>query len=267
MNVIVAGKQPAPQCLDDGRSHQTLHTGHRHLGLGQQRSRRRATDLVHGGCRRRADHGGARRHGDSAQALSETCAIRFINVVDIMRLQADERTSARACPTGVRCACSHLMRPSSFAYHGYPWFDSPADLPPQEPRATSMCVVTRKEGTTTTPFDMCGPQRGRPILAGHRRDRPRATVGVERAHVRQGLVDKIIDHKHYIRRYGEDMPKSPDGCGSPQQMGCLPRLRPVRVRSRRRATTCKSEATTKRGELSREARNWLRRCRGEVLPS
>jgi xylulose-5-phosphate/fructose-6-phosphate phosphoketolase len=27
------------------------------------------------------------------------------------------------------------------------------------------------------------------------------------AHVRQALVDKIIEHKHYIRRYGEDMPE------------------------------------------------------------
>jgi xylulose-5-phosphate/fructose-6-phosphate phosphoketolase len=25
--------------------------------------------------------------------------------------------------------------------------------------------------------------------------------------VRQALVDKIIEHKHYIRRYGEDMPE------------------------------------------------------------
>ena len=25
--------------------------------------------------------------------------------------------------------------------------------------------------------------------------------------MRQELVDKIIEHKHYIRRYGEDMPE------------------------------------------------------------
>ena len=32
-------------------------------------------------------------------------------------------------------------------------------------------------------------------------------LGSSAAHVRQELVDKIIEHKHYIRRYGEDMPE------------------------------------------------------------
>ena len=45
VNVIVAGKQSAPQWLDDGRRAQTLCCRYRHLGMGEQRQRQRA------GCR------------------------------------------------------------------------------------------------------------------------------------------------------------------------------------------------------------------------
>ena len=39
VNVIVAGKQPAPQWLDMDAADQALHRRHRHLGMGQQRPR------------------------------------------------------------------------------------------------------------------------------------------------------------------------------------------------------------------------------------
>ena len=39
INVIVAGKQPAPQWLDMDSRDQALHRGHRHLGVGEQRRR------------------------------------------------------------------------------------------------------------------------------------------------------------------------------------------------------------------------------------
>ena len=39
VNVIVAGKQPAPQWLDMDAADQALHRRDRHLGMGQQRRR------------------------------------------------------------------------------------------------------------------------------------------------------------------------------------------------------------------------------------
>ena len=54
VNVIVAGKQPAPQWLDMDAGDQALHRRARHLGVGQQRSRRRAR-RGDGLLRRRAD--------------------------------------------------------------------------------------------------------------------------------------------------------------------------------------------------------------------
>ena len=34
VNIVVAGKHPAPQWLDDGRRRTALRRGHRHLGHG-----------------------------------------------------------------------------------------------------------------------------------------------------------------------------------------------------------------------------------------
>ena len=42
VNVIVAGKQPAPQWLNMDARHQALHGRHRHLGVGEQRPWERA---------------------------------------------------------------------------------------------------------------------------------------------------------------------------------------------------------------------------------
>ena len=66
VNVIVAGKQPQPQWLADGRGDQALQHRGRHLDLGQQRC---GTDA---GCRHRlrrgrADAGGARRRAAPAR--------------------------------------------------------------------------------------------------------------------------------------------------------------------------------------------------------
>jgi xylulose-5-phosphate/fructose-6-phosphate phosphoketolase len=65
----------------------------------------------------------------------------------------------------------------------------------------------KEEGTTTTPFDMCVLNEiDRYSLAIDAIDRVPQLMS-SAAHVRQKLVDKIIEHKHYIRRHGEDMPE------------------------------------------------------------
>ncbi len=65
VNVVVAGKHPAPQWLTMDARHQSLQRGHRHLAVGQQRSKQRAR-RGHGLCRRRADAGDTCRGFDSA---------------------------------------------------------------------------------------------------------------------------------------------------------------------------------------------------------
>ena len=47
--------------------------------------------------------------------------VRFVNVVDLMRLQAERRASRTGCRTTSSTRCSRSDKPIVFAYHGYPW--------------------------------------------------------------------------------------------------------------------------------------------------
>ena len=68
----------------------------------------------------------------------------------------------------------------------------------------------KEEGTTTTPFDMCVLNDiDRFHLVNDVIDRvpglaPRA------AYAKQAIRDKLIEHKEYIRRTGDDMPEIKD---------------------------------------------------------
>ena len=65
----------------------------------------------------------------------------------------------------------------------------------------------KEEGTTTTPFDMCVlNQIDRFDLAIDVIDRVPG-IQVVAAHARQMLRDKLIDHKQYVQRVGDDMPE------------------------------------------------------------
>ena len=65
----------------------------------------------------------------------------------------------------------------------------------------------KEEGTTTTPFDMLvRNDMDRFHLVQDVIDRvPR--LGAMAAYIRQEVRDKLIEHKHYIRQRGEDMPE------------------------------------------------------------
>ena len=151
VNVIVAGKQPAPQWLDMDAGDQALHGRHRHLGMGQQRSGRRARRR-HGLRRRRAD---ARNAGGRRSLLREhlpELKIRVVNVVDLMKLQP-----ASEHPHGLTDSDFDALfttdKPIIFAFHGYPWLIH--RLTYRRTNHDNLHVRGYKEeGTTTTPFDM-----------------------------------------------------------------------------------------------------------------
>ena len=65
----------------------------------------------------------------------------------------------------------------------------------------------KEEGTTTTPFDMAVLNEiDRFHLVGDVIERvPR--FGTRSAYIKQVLRDKLLDHKKYIKKYGEDMPE------------------------------------------------------------
>ena len=97
-------------------------------------------------------------------------------------------------------------RPIIFAFHGYPWLIHRLTYR----RAGHKNLHVRgykEEGTTTTPFDMCVlNQIDRFSLVGDVIDRV-PQLGSRAAYAKQAIRDKLIEHKHYIAKHGEDMPE------------------------------------------------------------
>jgi xylulose-5-phosphate/fructose-6-phosphate phosphoketolase len=130
--------------------------------------------------------------------------VRVINVVDLMKLQPSGEH-----PHGLSDRDFDMLfttdKPVVFAFHGYPWLIH--RLTYRRHGHDNIHVRGYKEeGTTTTPFDMTVlNELDRFHLAGDVIDRvPR--LGTEGAYVKQWLGDRLIEHKAYIRRHGDDMP-------------------------------------------------------------
>ena len=153
VNVIVAGKQPELQWLDDGRRVLHCARGHRHLGVGEQRRRRRAR-CRDGVRRRRPDARDAGRGRASSASTFPTLQVRVVNVVDLMRAAPETEHPHGLSRPRVRHALHRPTSRSIFAFHGYPYADPPARVPAARTTTTCTCAATRRKGTTTTPFDM-----------------------------------------------------------------------------------------------------------------
>lgn len=138
------------------------------------------------------------------QSLPEL-KIRVVNVVDLMTLQPDSEH-----PHGLSDRDFDSIftkdKPIIFAYHGYPWLVH--RLTYRRSNHKNLHVRGYKEeGTTTTPFDMVVMNDlDRFHLAVDAIDRiPQLHYVAARA--KQYLRDKLIDHKQYIQKHGEDMPE------------------------------------------------------------
>jgi xylulose-5-phosphate/fructose-6-phosphate phosphoketolase len=202
INLIVAGKQPAPQWLtmDEAVAHCT--TG---LGIWKWASNDNGNpDVVIASC------------GDvptmealAAVMLLRTQApdlrVRFVNVVDLMTLQpssehphglSDEEYDAVFPP----------KVPTIFAFHGYPW--GIHRLTYRRHNHDNLHVRGYKEeGTTTTPFDMCvlnNIDRFQLALDAITRV-SRLAAQVDNA--RQWYSEEIQRHRLYVSENGEDLPE------------------------------------------------------------
>jgi xylulose-5-phosphate/fructose-6-phosphate phosphoketolase len=134
--------------------------------------------------------------------------IRFVNVVDLMTLQPSTEH-----PHGLSDhefdSIFTTDKPIVFAFHGYPWLIH--RLTYRRKNHDNLHVRGYKEeGTTTTPFDMTVlNDLDRFHLAGDVIDRVPSLQKVA-AHTKQLLRTKLIDHKLYVTRYGDDMPEIRD---------------------------------------------------------
>jgi len=134
--------------------------------------------------------------------------IRVINVVDLMTLQPETEH-----PHGLNDRDFDTLftkdQPIIFAFHGYPWLIH--RLAYRRSNHKNLHVRGFKEnGTTTTPFDMVVlNDLDRFHLAGDVIDRV-PNLGAGAAYVKQFLRDKLLEHRAYINKYGDDMPNIRD---------------------------------------------------------
>ena len=203
VNVIVAGKQPSLQYLDIDSAAKHCASG---IGIWEW-----------AGC-------GANDEPDVVMACAgdvptlETLAavdilrqsfpdlkIRVVNVVDLMKLQAEKEH-----PHGLSDADFDSIftadKPVIFAFHGYPTLIHRLTY-----RRTNHDNIHvrgyKEEGTTTTPFDM---------VVLNDLDRFHLVMDVvdrvsqledSGAHVKQLMRDRLFEHREYINEFGDDMPE------------------------------------------------------------
>ena len=206
VNVVVAGKQPAPVWLTMDQAIQHCTAG---LGIWEWASNDRGgePDVVMACCgdvptlETLAAVELLRQHAPELK-------VRVVNVVDLMKLQPPEE-HPHGLPHGDFDAIFTADKPVIFAFHGYPWLIH--RLTYRRTNHKNLHVRGYKEvGTTTTPFDMCVlNQLDRFDLVGDvfvrvpkLRDRA--------AYAQQAIREKLLDHKNYIARYGDDMPEIRD---------------------------------------------------------
>ncbi len=203
VNVIIAGKQPAPQWLDMDAAIKHCTAG---IGIWEWASNDKGGDPdVVMACA-----------GDvptletlAAVALLRKdfpeLKIRVINVVNLMKLQPQSEH-----PHGLSDKDFNVLftpdKPVIFAFHGYPTLIH--RLTYRRTNHKNLHVRGYKEeGTTTTPFDMVVlNDLDRFHLAGDVIDRV-PSLGSRAAYAKQFLRDKLLDHKTYIDRHGQDMPE------------------------------------------------------------
>jgi xylulose-5-phosphate/fructose-6-phosphate phosphoketolase len=204
INVIVAGKQPAPQWLtmDEAVKHCDVGIGIWAWASNDPDGSEPDVVMACAGdvptLETIAAVGLLRNH------LPEL-KIRVVNVVDIMTLQPREEH-----PHGISDAEFDGLftpdRPVIFAYHGYPYLIH--RLTYKRKNHENMHVRGfNEEGTTTTPFDMVVLNRlDRFHLAMDVIERVPG-LGSRAAHVKQHFRDKLTEHRNYIDQHGEDMPE------------------------------------------------------------
>jgi len=202
VNVVVAGKQPAPQWLTMDQAIKHCAAG---LGIWKWASNDEGCepDVVMACC------------GDvpTLETLAAVelirkhvpeLKIRVINIVDLMKLQpAGEHP--HGLPDRDFDALFTKDKPIIFAFHGYPWLIH--RLTYRRTNHANLHVRGYKEeGTTTTPFDMVvRNDLDRFHLVEDVIDRL-PQLGSRAAYFKQAIHERLIEHRQYISEHGDDMP-------------------------------------------------------------
>jgi xylulose-5-phosphate/fructose-6-phosphate phosphoketolase len=205
VNVVVAGKQPAPVWLDVEAA--AAHCA-RGIGIWDWASNDAGDPDVVLGCAGDVPTVETLAAADLLRRHLPDLKVRVVNVVDLMRLQPPSE-HPHGLPDAEFDAIFTTDRPVVFAYHGYPWLIH--RLTYRRTNHANLHVRGYKEeGTTTTPFDM---------VVMNDMDRYHLVIDVidrvpglarRAAVLRQSMVDARLAHRAYVREYGEDMPEIRD---------------------------------------------------------
>ncbi len=125
----------------------------------------------------------------------------------LARIDAYWRASNYLAPGPIHLYDNPLLRvPVAADYHGYPWLIH--RLTYRRTNHANLHVRGYKEeGTITTPFDMAVlNDLDRFHLAGDAVDRL-PQLASRAVYLKQAMRDKLVEHREYIVRYGEDMPE------------------------------------------------------------
>jgi xylulose-5-phosphate/fructose-6-phosphate phosphoketolase len=206
VNVIVAGKQPAPQWLtmEQAVAHCTEGIGIWDWASNDEGSE---PDVVMA-CAGDVPTLETLAAVSLLRQTSPELKIRVINVVDLMTLQPESEH-----PHGLSDRDFDQLfttdKPIVFAFHGYPWLIHRLTYR-RHNHANLHVRGYKEEGTTTTPFDMTVMNEiDRFHLAMDVYDRV-PLLRNSAALAKQRLLAKLIEHKEYVHQHGEDMPEIRD---------------------------------------------------------
>ncbi len=214
VNVVVAGKQPAPQWLtmDEAVKHCTAGLG---IWAWASNDHGSEPDVVMGCC---GDVPTMETLAavDLLRRYAPDLKVRVVNVVNLMKLQPDTEH-----PHGLSDQDFDTLfttdKPVVFAFHGYPWLIHRL-IYRRRGHGNFHVRGYKEEGTTSTPFDMCVMNDiDRFHLVSDVIDRVPG-LAARAAYAKQAIRDKLIDHREYIRRHGDDMPEVSGWSWSPMPM-------------------------------------------------
>ncbi|MCC5013585.1 MULTISPECIES: phosphoketolase [unclassified Legionella] len=203
VNVVIAGKHPAPQWLSMEEAKQHCANG---IGIWEWAShdKGKSPDVIMA-CAGDVPTLETLAAVSILRAELPHIKIRVINVVDLMKLQP-----AHEHPHGLSDEEFDRLfsqdKPIIFAYHGYPWLIH--RLTSNRSGHKNIQVKGyREEGTITTPFDMT-------VL--NELDRFHLVLevlnqlphsGSEEQKLVENTKIKLLEHQQYIRQHGQDLPE------------------------------------------------------------
>jgi len=201
VNVIVAGKQPQLQWLDMDAAIAHCTRG---IGVWSWASTDLSTepDVVMA-CAGDVPTLETLAAADLLRQHFPDIKIRMVNVMDLMTLQPSSEH-----PHGLSDSEFDSMfttdKPVMFAYHGYPWLIHRLTYR-RHGHSNFHVRGYKEEGTTTTPFDMTVMNSlDRFHLAADVVDRVPKLQRIG-AHFQQFVRNKLVEHKEYVQRHGDDM--------------------------------------------------------------